>query len=126
MPFGLKNVGSTYQRLIKKMSADKLGKTMEVNIDDMLVNSEEANQHVHHLNQTFEIFRKYNMNLNPTKCQFGVTARKLLDYLITKRGIEANPNQIRLILNIAEPQNNKDVQKLYGRLEALTKFIPKA
>lgn len=53
---------------MNKMFTDKLGKTMEVYIDDMLVKSEEAEQHVHHLSQTFETLWKYNMKINPAKC----------------------------------------------------------
>lgn len=126
MPFGLKNVGSTYRRLMNKMYADKIGKTMKVYIDDMLVKSKVAKEHVHHLSQTFETLRKYNMKLNLTKCQFGVKGGKFLGYLVMKRGIKANLDQIKPILNITEPQNKRDVQKLTCRLAALTRFIPKA
>ena len=65
------------------------------------------------------------MKLNPDKCSFGVTSRKFLDYLVTKRGIEANPDQIRSVLNIESPKYVKDVQKLTGRLAALSRFISK-
>ncbi|XP_056685551.1 uncharacterized protein [Spinacia oleracea] len=74
MPFGLKNAGATYQRLVNRMFKDQLGDTMEVYIDDMLVKSKKANNHVEHLRQSFEILRKYGMKLNPTKCSFGVSA----------------------------------------------------
>ena len=76
MPFGLKNAGATYQPLVNKMFADMLGKTMEVYIDDMLVKSLVADDHINHLKQSFDILRKYNMKLNPTKCSFGVSAGK--------------------------------------------------
>ncbi|KAL5557494.1 hypothetical protein UlMin_039730 [Ulmus minor] len=76
MPFGLKNAGATYQRLVNKMFSDYLGKTMEVYIDDMLVKSLSAEQHLDHLRQAFEVLRKYNMKLNPTKCSFGVSSGK--------------------------------------------------
>lgn len=87
------------------MFADKVGKTMEVYINDMLVKAEKASQYVHHLSQMFETLKKYNIKLNPAKCQFEVKARKFLGYLVMNRGIEANPNQIRPILNIIEPRN---------------------
>ncbi|KAL5547014.1 hypothetical protein UlMin_006701 [Ulmus minor] len=76
MPFGLKNAGATYQRLVNKMFSDYLGKTMEVYIDDMLVKSLSAEQHLDHLRQAFEVLKKYNMKLNPTKCSFGVSSGK--------------------------------------------------
>ena len=72
MPFGLKNVGTTYQCLVNKMFHDLLEKTMEVYIDDMMVKSLCAKDHVDHLKQSFKVLRKYNMKLNPTKCVFGV------------------------------------------------------
>ena len=72
MPFGLKNAGATYQRLVNKMFAKLLGDTMEVYIDDMMVKSLDATKHVEHLKGSFQILREYNLKLNPTKCTFGV------------------------------------------------------
>ena len=84
----------------------------------MLVKSLVASDHIKHLKQAFEVLKKYNMKLNPAKCSFGVTSRKFLAYLVTKRGIEANLDQIRSVLNIASPRCIKDMQKLTGRLAA--------
>ena len=103
MPFGLKNAGATYQRLVNKMFADYLGDTMEVCIDDMLIKSLLAEQHLYHLYQAFEVLQKYSMKLNPTKCSFGVAVGKFLGYMVTQRGIEANPDQIRSVMNIPSP-----------------------
>ncbi|XP_073137629.1 uncharacterized protein [Henckelia pumila] len=72
MPFGLKNAGATYQRLVNKMFENLIGQSMEVYIDDMLVKSVMALKHVEDLNECFEILRKYRMKLNPEKCAFGV------------------------------------------------------
>ena len=83
MPFGLKNVGSTYQRLVNMMFADQIGRTMEIYIDDMLVKSLEAEDHISHLQQAFSTLRKYNMKLSPAKCSFGVSSGKLLGYIVT-------------------------------------------
>ena len=74
MPFGLKNVRATYQRLVTKMFRPLLGKTMEVCIDDMLVKSKERSDHAEHLQEAFELLRAYGMKLNPSKCAFGVSA----------------------------------------------------
>ncbi|XP_057780030.1 uncharacterized protein LOC130998612 [Salvia miltiorrhiza] len=126
MPFGLKNAGATYQRLVNKMFERLIGHTMEVYIDDMLVKSIQAKDHIDHLKQTFNILRKYDMKLNPTKCSFGVTAGKFLGYMVTERGIEANPAQIDSIQRISSPTCVKDVQKLTGRIAALSRFIPKS
>ncbi|XP_010496968.1 PREDICTED: uncharacterized protein LOC104773993 [Camelina sativa] len=123
MPFGLKNAGSTYQRLVNMMFASQIGQTMEVYIDDMLVKSLVAEDHIVHLHQAFTTLRKYNMKLNPSKCSFGVSSGKFLGYIVTFRGIEANPDQIRAIQGITPPRNVKDVQKLTGRMAALSRFI---
>ncbi|XP_013632991.1 PREDICTED: uncharacterized protein LOC106338596 [Brassica oleracea var. oleracea] len=74
MPFGLKNAGATYQRLVNKMFVDKLGITMEMYIDDMLVKSLHATDHLRHLQECFETLNKYGMKLNPAKCTFGVSS----------------------------------------------------
>ncbi|KAK0592411.1 hypothetical protein LWI29_018735 [Acer saccharum] len=126
MPFGLKNAGATYQRLVNKMFAKMLGSTMEVYIDDMLVKSLIAQQHIDHLRQSFDVLDQYGMKLNPTKCSFGVSSGKFLGYLVTQRGVEANPDQIRSIENIESPKCMKDVQKLTGRVAALNRFISKS
>lgn len=72
MPFGLKNAGATYQRLMNLMFKELIGKTVEVYIDDMLVKSTEATDHVQHLKEVFNILRTFNLKLNPFKCVFGV------------------------------------------------------
>ncbi|XP_038690528.1 uncharacterized protein LOC119989207 [Tripterygium wilfordii] len=126
MPFGLKNAGATYQRLVNKMFSKYLGDTMEVYIDDMLVKSLAADQHLEHLQQAFDLLIKYNMKLNPAKCSFGVASGKFLGYMVTKRGIEANPDQIRSILNIPSPTCVKDIQRLNGRVAALSRFISRS
>ncbi|KAJ9557089.1 hypothetical protein OSB04_011703 [Centaurea solstitialis] len=126
MPFGLKNAGSTYQRLVNMMFKEHLGRTMEVYIDDMLVKSERSHDHIDHLRQSFDILRQYKMKLNPTKCSLGVRAGKFLGYMVTQRGIEASPEQIKAIIEIQSPRNVKEVQKLTGRVAALNRFISRS
>ena len=74
MPFGLKNAGATYQRLVNRMFQKKLGASMEVYIDDILVKSTMVELHIAHLVEAFLILKEYNMKLNPAKCAFGVSA----------------------------------------------------
>ncbi|KAG7588731.1 Ribonuclease H-like superfamily [Arabidopsis suecica] len=126
MPFGLKNAGATYQRLVNKMFHEHLGKTMEVYIDDMLVKSLKKEDHIKHLEECFEILNQYQMKLNPAKCTFGVPSEEFLGYIVTKRGIEANPNQINAFLNMPSPKNFKEVQRLTGRIAALNRFISRS
>ena len=90
MPFGLKNAGATYQRLVTKMFRPLLGSTMEVYIDDILVKSKQRPDHAAHLQQTFDLLREYGMKLNPLKCAFRVSADRFLGFMVTQRGIEAN------------------------------------
>ncbi|KAI5337380.1 hypothetical protein L3X38_016651 [Prunus dulcis] len=77
MPFGLKNAGATYQRLVNHLFAPLIGHTMEVYVDDMLVKSRTADQHIPNLSAMFTILKQYKMRLNPTKCAFGVGFRQI-------------------------------------------------
>ena len=123
MSFGLKNVGVMYQRLVTKMFRPLLGKTMEVYIDDMLVKSKEFPDHAEHLQKAFELLRAYGMKLNHTKCAFGVSVGRFLGFMVTQRGIEANPAQLKAILDSPTPASRKGVQQLTSRLAALGRFI---
>ena len=77
MSFGLKNAGATYQRLVNKIFANLIGRTMEVYVDDMLVKSLKKEDHVTDLQEMFALLRRYNMKLNPAKCGFGVGSGKI-------------------------------------------------
>ena len=83
MPFGLKNAGATYQRLMNKMFAHQLRRNVQVYVDDMLVKSVRENDHLNNLQETFDTLRSYDMKLNPSKCVFGVTAGKFLDFMVS-------------------------------------------
>ena len=87
MPFGLKNAGATYQRLVNGMFRDLIGRNMEVYVDDILVKSKKADGHVHDLDECFTILRRYHMKLNPLKCSFGVGSGKFLGFIVNSRGI---------------------------------------
>ena len=92
----------------------------------MLVNSKEASDHRRHLEETFKILKQYNMKLNPQKCTFGVKSGEFLGYLVTQRGIEASPEQVRAIVSLKSPRCIKDVQRLTGKVAALNRFISKS
>ncbi|XP_012846973.1 PREDICTED: uncharacterized protein LOC105966948 [Erythranthe guttata] len=126
MPFGLKNAGATYQRLVNTMFADLIGRNMEVYIDDMLVKSAKAENHLKDLEECFAILREYKMKLNPSKCSFGLKSGKFLGYMISQRGIEANPAKIDALINMAQPKSIKNVQQLNGCLAALNRFISRS
>ena len=123
MPFGLKNARSTYQRMMTRMFEQQMGKSIEVYIDDMVVKSKLVADHIKDLNNVFQILRKYKLRLNASKCSFGVGSGKFLGYMVTHRGIEVNPDQIRAIYSLQPPRNPKEVQKLIGMIAALNRFI---
>ncbi|CAL2254891.1 unnamed protein product [Prunus armeniaca] len=126
MPFGLKNAGATYQRLVNRIFAKYIGGIMEVYVDDMLVKSRTAGDHLENLALMFGILKDYRMRLNPAKCAFGVSSGKFLGFMISQRGIEANPEKIKAIIDMETPKTQKDIQSLTGRVAALTRFISKA
>ncbi|PKU64464.1 putative mitochondrial protein [Dendrobium catenatum] len=123
MPFGLKNAGATYQRLMNKVFKTIIGCNMEVYVDDMLVKRLEKSQHISDLEQCFRLLRHFNMRLNPAKCAFGVASRKFLGFMVTHRGIEANPKKIKAFRDMVPPKNIKEVQRLNGRIAALSHFL---
>ena len=83
MPFGLKNVGATYQRIMTRIFKDKIGHTVEMYINDMVVKSKREAQHINYLKEVFEVLRQHKLRLNADKCAFGVGADKFLRYMIT-------------------------------------------
>ena len=100
MPFGLKNVEATYQRMMTRMFEPQLGKNIEIYINDMVVKSKAEFEYVNDLENIFRILRKQKLLLNASKCSFGVGLEKFLGYMVTHRGIEANPDQIKAINNL--------------------------
>ncbi|XP_064979723.1 uncharacterized protein LOC135622021 [Musa acuminata AAA Group] len=126
IPFRLKNAGATYQRTVNKMFAHQIGRNMEVYVDDMIVKSQEAGTHLADLAEAFATLRKYGMRLNPTKCAFGVTSGKFLGFIVHERGIDANPEKVQAIINMQSPRTIKDLQRLNGRLVALSRFLARS
>ena len=126
MPFGLENVGSTYQRMMTKMFEPQLGKSIKVYIDDMVVKSKVVSEHVGDLRDIFEILRKHKLRLNASKCSFGVRSGKFLGYMVTHRRIEVNPDQMKAINSLQPPRNPKEVQKLTEMTATLNRFISRS
>jgi hypothetical protein len=95
--------------MVIKMFSELLGKTVEVYIDDMVVESVKSTDHVEDLRKVFGILRRHNLKLNASKCAFGVGSGKFLGFLVTQRGIEANPDQIAAIQGLQPPRNVREV-----------------
>ena len=96
---------------------------MEVYIDDISVKSLTAELHLDHLVEAFLILKEYNMKLNPAKCAFGVSVGKFLGFIVNNRGIEVNPDKIKAVLDMPSPSSIKEVQRLTGRIVALSRFV---
>ena len=92
----------------------------------MLVKSRREEDHLEDLRETFDTLRSYNIKLNPGKCTFRVTAGKFLGFMVSQRGIEANPDKIRAIMEMTPPRNVKEVQSLNGKVVALNRFVSRA
>jgi len=99
---------------------------MKVYMDDMLVKSKKAKSHLDDLRETFDTLRKYQMRLNPAKCVFWVSSGNILGFMVSQRGIEANPEKVRAILDITSPRSAKEVRRLTGQITALNRFIFRA
>ena len=120
MSFGLKNASATYQRMIQTCLEKQIGKTVEAHMEDVVVKTRHVEILIDDLRLTFDNLRTYDIKLNPEKCVFGVPSRKLLGFIISNRGIEANPAKIRALSQLAIP---KHIQKLAGCVAALSRFI---
>ena len=107
LPFGLKNAGATYQRLMDKVFHRQIGWVMEVYVDDMIVNSVYMQEHCENLREVFDRIMHHNIRLNPEKCSFGVAGGKFLGFMISERGIEANPDKCKAIIEMSSPKNVK-------------------
>ena len=112
--------------MMTRMFESQLGKNIEIYIDDMVVKSKVVLEHLGDLRNILEVLRKYKLRLNASKCSFGVGSGKFLGYMVTHRGIEVNPDQIKAINNLQSPQNPKEMQKLTGMAAALNRFISRS
>lgn len=125
MPFGLKNAGATYQRLIDRVFEKQIGKKMEAYVDDLVVKSQTGEEMIADLEETFGNLRRVNMKLNPGNCSFGMKRGKFLGHMVDGHDILANPEKVKAVLNMRSPQTPKQLQCLNGRLTVLNRFISK-
>nr|CAE04437.2 OSJNBa0018J19.4 [Oryza sativa Japonica Group] len=123
MLFGLKNAGATYQRMIQRCFSTQIGRNVEAYVDDVVVKTKQKDDLIADLEETFTSICAFKMKLNPEKCIFGVPLGKLLGFMVSQRGIQANPEKINAILNMKPPSSQKGVQKLTGCMAALSRFV---
>jgi hypothetical protein len=123
MSFGLRNAGARYQRAIQACLKRQLNKNVEAYVDDVVVKTRNSSTLIDDLEETFASLREYRWKLNPNKCVFGVPSGKLLGFIISHHGMEANPEKISAITSMKAPTDIKDVQKLTGCMVALNRLI---
>jgi hypothetical protein len=123
MPFGLRNAGATYQRCMNHVFGEHIGRTVEAYVDDIVVKTRKASDLLSDLETTFRCLKAKGVKLNPKKCVFGVPRGMLLGFIVSERGIEANPEKIEAITNMGAIRDLKGVQRVMGCLAALSRFI---
>jgi hypothetical protein len=125
MAFELKNGGATYQKCIHIILERKIGRNAKAYIDDVVVKSKKHEDLLDELKDTFDNLCKYKMMLITKKCVFGVSSGKLLGYMVSSWGIDANPKKVETIEQLQPPQTRKEIQKLVGMMATLGRFISK-
>ena len=100
-------------------------KDVEVYVDDMIVKSQDRENHLAALQRFFERIRRFRLRLNPKKCTFGVTSGKFLGHIVSKRGIKVDSKKIRVILEMSASRTEKEIRGFLGRLQYISRFITK-
>ena len=115
MPFGFKNVGAVYQRVMVALFYDIIHHEIEVYVDDMIARSQTEEEHLGHLQKLFARLKEYKLRLNPSKCTFGVRSGKLLGFIVSNKGIEVDLAKVKAIQEIPAPRTEKEVRGFLGR-----------
>jgi hypothetical protein len=123
IPFGLRNTRATYQWCMQHVFGEHIGPTVEAYVDDIVVKTKKANDLINDLDVAFKCLWAKNIKLNPEKCVFGVPRGMLLGFIVSERGIKANPEKITAITKIGPIRDLKGVQRITGCLAALSRFI---
>ncbi|GJT48910.1 reverse transcriptase domain-containing protein [Tanacetum coccineum] len=126
MPFGLRNAGETYQRLVDKAFHKRIGRNLEVYVDDLVIKIRTEDEIVKDIEETYKTLREINMKLNPKKCTFGVEEGMFLGYKVNTKGLKVCPDKVDAVLGLPSPKCLKDVQKLNGKLVSLNRFLAKS
>lgn len=123
MTFGLKNTGATYQRAMNYIFHDLIGRLMEIYIDDVVVKSATAKDHLDDLHRVLERTRKHGLRMNPKKCVFRVIVGQLLGFLVHEQGIELGEKSQTTVRKMVPPTMKKELQKLIGKINFVRRFI---
>jgi hypothetical protein len=109
--------------MMRKCLATQIGKNVQLYINDVVITTKQGSSLIDDLKETFDNLDKFCLKLNPTKCSFGVPAGELMGYLVSARGIEANPEKIQAIVRTRKPTKLKEIQQLTRRVAALSRFV---
>jgi hypothetical protein len=123
MSFGIRNAGATYQRCMQHVFGDHIGGIVEAYVDDIVVKTRKADDLVDDLNVAFGCLRANRVKLNPEKCVFGMPRGMLLGYIVSQRGIKANPEKVAALERMDLIPDLKGVQRVLGCLAALSRFV---
>jgi ribonuclease HI len=123
MPFGLRNAGATYQRCMQHVFGDHIGRTVEAYVDDIVIKTRKAEDLASDLSIAFGCLWANGVKLNPEKCVFGVSRGMLLEYIVSQRVIEANPEKVAALERMGPIRDLKGVQRVLGCLAALSRFV---
>ena len=125
MPFGLKNAGTTYQRVMTAIFHDMMHQKLEDYVNDIVVKSRRREEHFRVLKRLFKRCRAVKLRMNPLKCAFGVSSRKFLGFLVHSRGIDVDPAKATTIATIRPPATVKELKSFLGKVSYIQRFIPR-
>nr|GEW23711.1 reverse transcriptase domain-containing protein [Tanacetum cinerariifolium] len=125
MPFGLKNIGATYQRLMDKAFDSQIGRNIEVYVDELVVKSYTEAEMLRNINEMFRTLRKINMKLNPKKCTFGVAEGVFLGYVVTPDGIKPSPDKTAAVLQLPSSKTIKETAEAEQAFKQLKQHLSK-
>ncbi|GKE80167.1 reverse transcriptase domain-containing protein, partial [Tanacetum coccineum] len=126
MPFGLKNAGATYQRLVDRAFQKQIGRNLEVYVNDLVIKIHTEEEIIRDIAETFKTLRQINMKLNPKKCTIGMQEGMFLGYKVNTEGLKVCPDKANVVLSLPSSGCLKDVQKLNGKLASLNRFLSKS
>jgi len=123
MPFGLKNAGATYQRVMNTIFYEHIRKTVECCVDDIAVKSRAKGDHIADLKTVFDIMQAHQLKMNPIKSFLGVANGKFIGFVVTTKRIHLDPEKVRTIQEMQPPRNLRELSRLQGRLAYIWRFI---
>ena len=124
MPFGLKNIGATYQRAMTTIFHDMMHQELEDYMDDIVVKSKRREEHFYVLKKVFERCRAFKLRVNPLKCVFRVSSRKFLGFLVHSSGIDVDPAKATAIVTMRPPVTVKELKSFLGKVSYIWRFVP--